>query len=75
MDEYPDYLYRYLTLKWIMSYFNICFFIRKMVYDSSQSQKEHKISKPRGKESTELRISHNKGKESEIFYQKLKRSL
>jgi hypothetical protein len=27
--------------------------------------------KPRGKESTEVRITQNKGKESENFYQKL----
>ena len=32
------------------------------------------IFKPRGKESTELRITQNKGKESENSYQKLKRS-
>ena len=31
--------------------------------------------RPRGKESTEVRISQNKGKESENSYQKLKRSL
>ena len=30
---------------------------------------------PRGKESTEVRISQNKGKESENSYQKLKKSL
>ena len=32
-------------------------------------------NEPRGKESTEVRISQNKGKESENSYQKLKRSL
>ena len=31
--------------------------------------------RPRGKESTKVRISQNKGKESENCYQKLKRSL
>jgi len=30
--------------------------------------------RPRGKESTEVRITQNKGKESENSYQKLKRS-
>ena len=30
--------------------------------------------RPRGKESTEVRKSQNKGKESENYYQKLKRS-
>ena len=32
------------------------------------------INRPRGKESTEVRITQNKGKESENSYQKLKRS-
>ena len=34
--------------------------------------KNKKINKPRGKESTEARITQNKGKESEKSYQKLK---
>ena len=33
------------------------------------------IIRPHGKESTKVRISQNKGKESENSYQKLKRSL
>ena len=33
------------------------------------------IYRPRGKESTKVQISQNKGKESENSYQKLKRSL
>ena len=33
------------------------------------------MNEPRGKESTEIRITLNKGKESENSYQKLKRSL
>ena len=33
------------------------------------------VNRPRGKESTEVRISQNTGKESENSYQKLKRSL
>ena len=33
-----------------------------------------KVDRPRGKESTEVRITQNKGKESENSYQKLKRS-
>ena len=34
----------------------------------------HYIYRPRGKESTEVQITQNKGKESENSYQKLKRS-
>ena len=43
-------------------------------YSMPTCNKINYIIRPRGKENTEVRITQNKGKESENSYQKLKRS-
>ena len=45
----------------------------RWIFSACTLQKQNNLYRPRGKESTEVRITQNKGKESENSYQKLER--